>query len=64
MDFGKLWCVDIGSSTITIVPLWGDVDDGGGYAFGHIGNLCTCLFNISVNFKLLLKINLKFYLKN
>lgn len=36
MDFGKLWCVDIGSSTITIVPLWGDVDDGGGYAFGRL----------------------------
>jgi len=46
MDLGWLWCSNVGSSTVTKIPLWWEIDDeegslcvhGGG---GYLENFCT-----------------------
>lgn len=58
MDFGWLWCVDVGSSVLTNVPLVGDIDNEGSCVCVRAGVYGKALYlplNCSVNLKLLLK---------
>lgn len=48
MDFGWLWCVNIGSSLLKKqqkkqVPFGSDVDNRGGLYRGYMGNICISL---------------------
>ena len=39
IDFGWLWCVNVGSSVIAHVPTWVDVNNGEGYACVEAENI-------------------------